>query len=137
MRRIAVTSSTQSYGRRISHFGPSNEYLSQYRRVLDYFDAVKIGLTATPALHMAQIFGAPVFTYGYRQAVVDGWLVDHLPPRRITTALAEAGIVFDAGEEVEIIDRQSGRGPGGQATGWSRSGPDPPYQGTSSRDAPR
>jgi type I restriction enzyme R subunit len=90
-------------------FRTLDEYLSQYRRVLDYFDAVKIGLTATPALHTTQIFGAPVFTYGYRQAVVDGWLIDHLPPRRITTALAEAGIVFDAGEEVEIIDPRSGQ----------------------------
>jgi type I restriction enzyme R subunit len=89
-------------------FRTLDDYLSQYRRVLDYFDAVKIGLTATPALHTTQIFGAPVFTYGYRRAVVDGWLIDHLPPRRITTALAEAGIVFGAGEEVEIIDPRTG-----------------------------
>jgi type I restriction enzyme R subunit len=90
-------------------FRTLDDYLSQYRRVLDYFDAVKIGLTATPALHTTQIFGPPVFTYGYRQAVVDGWLIDHLPPRRITTALAQAGIVFDAGEEVEIIDPRTGQ----------------------------
>jgi type I restriction enzyme R subunit len=90
-------------------FRTLDEYLSQYRRVLDYFDAVKIGLTATPALHTTQIFGAPVFTYGYRQAVVDGWLIDHLPPRRVTTALAEAGIVFDAGDEVGIIDPRTGQ----------------------------
>jgi type I restriction enzyme R subunit len=90
-------------------FRTLDEYLSQYRRVLDYFDAIKIGLTATPALHTTQIFGPPVFSYGYRQAVVDGWLIDHLPPRRITTALAQAGIVFEAGEEVEIIDPRSGQ----------------------------
>ncbi|WP_340677734.1 type I restriction-modification system endonuclease, partial [Paraglaciecola sp.] len=29
----------------------ASQYLSSYRRVLDYFDAVKIGLTATPAKH--------------------------------------------------------------------------------------
>jgi type I restriction enzyme R subunit len=90
-------------------FRTLDEYLSQYRRVLDYFDAVKIGLTATPALHTTQIFGPPVFSYGYRQAVVDGWLIDHLPPRRITTALAQTGIVFEAGEEVQIIDPRSGQ----------------------------
>src|ERR1051325_4453543 len=90
-------------------FRPLDEYLSQYRRVLDYFDAVKIGLTATPALHTTQIFGPPVFSYGYRQAVVDGWLIDHLPPRRITTALAQTGIKCDAGEEVQIIDPRSGQ----------------------------
>ncbi len=52
-----------------------DDYISKYRRVLDYFDAVKIGLTATPALHTTQIFGAPVFTYSYREAVIDGYLV--------------------------------------------------------------
>jgi type I restriction enzyme R subunit len=30
-----------------------------FGRVLDYFDAVKVGLTATPALHTTQIFGDP------------------------------------------------------------------------------
>ncbi|PTW61380.1 type I restriction enzyme R subunit [Breoghania corrubedonensis] len=86
-----------------------DDYQSAYRQVLDYFDAVKIALTATPALHTREIFGDPVFSYGYRQAVVEGWLNDHLPPRRITTALAEAGIHFEGGEEVEIIDPRTGQ----------------------------
>ena len=84
------------------------DYQSAYRQVLDYFDAVKIALTATPALHTREIFGHPVFHYGYRQAVVEGFLNDHLPPKRITTALAEAGIHYSGGEEVEIIDRNTG-----------------------------
>ena len=50
-----------------------------------------------------------MYHYGYRQAVVEGWLNDHLPPRRITTALAEAGIHFEGGEEVEIVDRKTGQ----------------------------
>jgi len=33
------------------------QYLSSYRRVLDYFDAVKIGMTATPAKQTTEIFG--------------------------------------------------------------------------------
>lgn len=33
----------------------ASQYLSSYRRVLDYFDAVKIGLTATPAKHTSDI----------------------------------------------------------------------------------
>jgi len=85
------------------------DYQSAYRQILDYFDAVKIALTATPALHTREIFGHPVYHYGYRQAVVEGYLNDHLPPRRITTALAEAGIHFDGGEEVEIVDRKTGQ----------------------------
>lgn len=90
-------------------FRSLEDYLSKYRRVLDYFDATKIALTATPALHTAEIFGAPVYRYSYRQAVVDGYLIDHAPPRRIKTALAVAGITFSAGEEVEIIDPRSGQ----------------------------
>ncbi|BCH33274.1 type I restriction-modification system deoxyribonuclease [Mesorhizobium sp. L-8-10] len=86
-----------------------DDYLSAYRKVLDYFDATKVALTATPALHTREIFGAPVFRYGYRQAVIDGYLIDHRPPRRITTALSQTGIVFDRGEEVNIVDPRTGQ----------------------------
>lgn len=88
-------------------FRDLNDYVSKYRRVLDFFDAVKIGLTATPALHTTQIFGDPVFIYSYREAVIDGWLIDHEPPIRITTTLAEQGITWKAGEAVEVYDVES------------------------------
>lgn len=81
-----------------------DDYVSKYRRVLDYFDAVKIGLTATPALHTTQIFGAPVFTYGYREAVVDGYLVDYEPPIQVHTQLSGEGIVWKAGEQVPVYN---------------------------------
>lgn len=86
-----------------------DDYLSAYRRVLEHFDATRVALTATPALHTREIFGAPVFHYGYRQAVIDGWLIDHRPPRRITTALSQTGIRFDRGEEVNILDPRTGQ----------------------------
>lgn len=86
-------------------FRDEADYISKYRRVLDHFDAVKIGLTATPALHTKEIFGAPVFTYSYREAVVDGFLVDHEPPIRIVTKLAKDGIHYQAKEEVSVLDR--------------------------------
>ncbi|NOD62713.1 type I restriction-modification system endonuclease [Ruegeria sp. HKCCD6109] len=89
-------------------FRSQDDYVSKYRRVLEYFDAVKIGLTATPALHTAQIFGDPIYTYTYREAVVDGWLIDHEPPVRFQTALSKAGITFEAGEDVEVLDSQTG-----------------------------
>lgn len=89
-------------------FRDFNDYVSKYRQVVDYFDAVKIGLTATPALHTTQIFGEPVFKYGYRQAVIDGWLIDHEPPYRIVTALAEDGIVWQPGDEVNYYDPKTG-----------------------------
>ena len=84
------------------------DYISKYRRVLDYFDAVKIGLTATPALHTTQIFGDPVYTYSYREAVIEGWLIDHEPPIKIKTELSENGIVWSQGEDMEYFDPKTG-----------------------------
>ncbi len=81
------------------------DYVSTYRRVLDHFDAIKIGLTATPAQHTREIFGAPVFVYSYPEAVADGFLVDHEPPVRITTQLSKYGIKFDKGAEVATLLR--------------------------------
>lgn len=89
-------------------FKNEEDYISKYRRVLEYFDAVKIGLTATPALHTVNIFGDPVFRYSYREAVIDGFLVDHEPPIQITTALSQAGITFKKDEEIELIDPRTG-----------------------------
>lgn len=89
-------------------FRDEADYVSKYRRVLDHFDAVKIGLTATPALHTVEIFGKPVFAYSYRQAVVDGWLVDHEPPIRIVTQLAEDGIRWKKGEVIQSYLPASG-----------------------------
>ena len=90
-------------------FRSQEDYISKYRRVLEHFDAVKIGLTATPALHTVSIFGDPIFTYSYREAVIDGYLIDHEPPIQITTALAQAGITFASGEEIEVIDPSTGQ----------------------------
>ena len=89
-------------------FRNQDDYISKYRRVLEYFDAVKIGLTATPALHTTEIFGEPIFRYSYREAVVDGYLIDHEPPIRIETALARAGIAFAKDEQLELLDTRSG-----------------------------
>ncbi|TBW09687.1 type I restriction-modification system endonuclease [Azotobacter chroococcum subsp. isscasi] len=85
-----------------------SQYLSQYRRVLEYFDACRIGLTATPAKHTSEIFGAPVFTYSYREAVADDWLIDHEPPIRYQTLLSQNGIHFARGESVSVINTATG-----------------------------
>ena len=84
------------------------QYLSQYRRVLDYFDAHRIGLTATPAKHTTEIFGKPLFTYSYREAVADDWLIDHEPPIRYETQLNTNGIHFERGEQVSVVNTQTG-----------------------------
>ncbi len=84
------------------------QYLSSYRRVLDYFDAVKVGLTATPAKHTSDIFGKPVYIYSYREAVADDWLIDHEPPIRYQTLLTQNGIHFSKGETVNSVNTQTG-----------------------------
>ncbi|MER8368047.1 type I restriction-modification system endonuclease [Mesorhizobium sp. M1378] len=89
-------------------FRGQDDYISKYRRVLEYFDAVKIGLTATPALHTTDIFGEPIFRYSYREAVIDGYLIDHEPPIRIETALARAGIKFEKDEQLDLLNTQTG-----------------------------
>lgn len=89
-------------------FRSEADYISKYRRVLDHFDAVRIGLTATPALHTTEIFGKPIFEYGYRQAVIDGYLVDHEPPIRILTKLNQKGIHWEKGEKVNVYNTASG-----------------------------
>ena len=80
------------------------DYISKYRKVLDYFDAVKIGLTATPAPHTADIFGKPVYTYSYREAVIDGWLIDYEPPHQFETKLKKKGIIWKKGETIPVYD---------------------------------
>ncbi|RMR25996.1 Type I restriction-modification system, R subunit [Pseudomonas amygdali pv. ulmi] len=76
--------------------------------MLDYFDACRIGLTATPAKHTSEIFGKPVFTYSYREAVADDWLIDHEPPIRYETQLTKHGIHYEKGESVSVINTQTG-----------------------------
>ena len=88
-------------------FRDEADYISKYRRVIEHFDAVKVGLTATPALHTTEIFGPPIYEYSYRQAVIDGWLVDHEPPFRIITELSEDGIRWDRGDELKVYDTQT------------------------------
>ena len=80
------------------------DYMSKYRQVIEYFDAVKIALTATPALHTTEIFGEPVYTYSYREAVIDGWLVDHDPPYKINTDFIQNKAKFKRGEKIAVYD---------------------------------
>ena len=85
-----------------------DDYISKYRTVIEYFDAVKIALTATPALHTTEIFGKPVFNYSYREAVIDGYLVDHDAPHNIRTKLRVEGIKYKKGEQLAIYDPVTG-----------------------------
>ncbi|WP_343532533.1 type I restriction-modification system endonuclease [Pedobacter sp.] len=88
-------------------FRSQEDYIGQYKKLLFYFDAWKIGLTATPALHTSQIFGEPVHSYSYREAVIDGYLKDHEPPYTIKTELNEGGIHWERGDTVNVYDPET------------------------------
>lgn len=84
------------------------DYQSKYRSVVEYFDAVKIALTATPALQTTEIFGQPVFKYTYREAVIEGYLVDHDAPHKLVTRLGKEGIHYKEGDTVVMYDPVTG-----------------------------
>ena len=84
------------------------DYQSKYRAVVEYFDAVRIALTATPALHTTEIFGQPVFKYTYREAVIEGYLVDHDAPHELKTKLSQEGIHYKSGDTVIVYDAVTG-----------------------------
>ena len=84
------------------------EYQSRYRSVIEYFHAVKIALTATPAVHTTKIFGEPVYKYSYRQAVIDSYLVDHDAPHRLETELSKNGIHYKAKDEIIMYNPNTG-----------------------------
>ncbi len=88
-------------------YSDQEDFMSKYKQVIEYFDAVKIALTATPALHTTEIFGEPVYTYSYREAVIDGWLVDHDPPYNINTDFIENDVRFKKGEEIAEYDPET------------------------------
>lgn len=83
------------------------DYQSKYRMVLDHFDAYRIGLTATPAIHTEAIFGERVFTYSFSRAVIEGYLIDMEPPIVFQTELGKNGIVWKEGEKVKVYDPET------------------------------
>ena len=88
-------------------YNNQQDYISKYRYVIEYFDAIKIGLTATPALHTTEIFGKPIFTYSYREAVNDRFLVDHDVPHTIRTKLSTQGIVYHKGDDMTLYNTET------------------------------
>lgn len=84
------------------------DYQSKYRSVVEYFDAVKIALTATPALQTTEIFGQPVYKYTYREAVIEGYLVDHDAPHELKTKLSQDGIHYKKGDTITVYDTVTG-----------------------------
>jgi type I restriction enzyme, R subunit len=89
------------------HRGYSAKELSTWRNTLDHFDALKVGLTATPALHTMAYFENVVFRYEYDRAVREGYLVDY-DVVKVRSNVRMNGVFLAEGEQVDQIDPTTG-----------------------------
>ncbi len=89
------------------HRGYSGRELSVWRKTLDHFDAVKVGLTATPAAHTVAYFENLVYRYEYERAVREGYLVDY-DVVRVKSGVRMNGVFLKEGEQVDEIDPDTG-----------------------------
>ncbi|QUS60555.1 type I restriction-modification enzyme R subunit C-terminal domain-containing protein [Synechocystis sp. PCC 7338] len=89
------------------HRGYTAQEVSTWRKVLEYFDAIRIGLTATPATHTMSLFRNLVYSYSTEQAINDGYLVDY-EQVNIDSNVRINGTFLRQGEVVGVIDPESG-----------------------------
>ena len=89
------------------HRGYTASELAIWRATLDHFDAVKIGLTATPAAHTTTYFRDVVFRYEYERAVREGHLVDY-DLVAIRSEVRMNGTFLKEGELVGRVDTETG-----------------------------
>jgi type I restriction enzyme R subunit len=89
------------------HRGYTSKDTNIWRSVLNHFDAIKIGLTATPASHTVAYFGHPIYRYTVEQAVLDGFLVDY-QAIKIKSNVRINGIFLKEGEKVGIKNPETG-----------------------------
>ena len=90
------------------HRGYTSKETNVWRNVLNHFDAVKVGLTATPASHTVAYFNKPIFNYPLQQAIDEGYLVDY-DAVAIKSDVLMNGAFLKEGEQVGIIDTETGR----------------------------
>lgn len=89
------------------HRGYTSSEASIWRKTLDHFDAVKIGLTATPAAHTTSYFKDIVYRYEYERAVREGFLVDY-DAIKVKSNVRLNGIFLKEGEEVGVVNPETG-----------------------------
>ena len=89
------------------HRGYTSAELSVWRSTLDHFDAIKIGLTATPASHTTAYFTHKAYEYSYERAVREGYLVDY-DVVSIRSDVRMKGLFLREGENVEVVDPNTG-----------------------------
>jgi type I restriction enzyme R subunit len=90
------------------HRGYTAAEVSKWREVLDHFDAIKIGLTATPAAHTKAYFNEVVYRYEYERAVREGFLVDY-DAVKVSSGVRLNGLFLKEGEQVGVVDPETGR----------------------------
>ena len=89
------------------HRGYSAKDMSAWRSTLDHFDAIKVGLTATPAAHTMAYFENLAFRYEYDRAVREGHLVDY-DVVKVRSSVRMDGIFLNEGEQIDQIDPETG-----------------------------
>ena len=89
------------------HRGYTSAEASIWRKTLDHFDAIKIGLTATPAAHTTAYFKDIVYRYEYERAVREGHLVDY-DVVAVKSNVRVNGIFLKEGEQVSLVNPESG-----------------------------
>lgn len=90
------------------HRGYTAKEVSKWREVLNHFDGIRIGLTATPAAHTTSFFKEIVFRYDYERAVREGFLVDY-DAVAIHSDITINGVFLEEGEEVGLKDTRTGQ----------------------------
>ena len=89
------------------HRGYTASDTALWQKTLAHFDAIKIGLTATPAAHTTSYFKEIVFRYDYERAVREGYLVDY-DVVKINSDVRMNGMFLEEGEQVKLIDTTTG-----------------------------
>lgn len=89
------------------HRGYTASEVSVWRNTLEHFDAIKVGLTATPAAHTTAYFKDVVYRYEYERAVREGYLVDY-DVVTVKSNVRMSGIFLYEGEIVRTVDPESG-----------------------------
>src|SRR5487761_1415304 len=89
------------------HRGYSAKDMSVWRTTLDHFDAIKVGLTATPAAHTMAYFENIAYRYEYDRAVREGHLVDY-DVVRVRSNVRMNGVFLGEGEQVDQVDPETG-----------------------------
>lgn len=89
------------------HRGYTTAEEAIWRKTLDHFDAIKIGLTATPAAHTKAYFKDIVYRYEYERAVREGYLVDY-DVVTVKSGVRMNGVFLHQGDHIQVVDPETG-----------------------------